>query len=56
MKSIRSEGLLGSRQSFVSVQLQSWSPQKFHEVDTLPVTGQQRNITVPAAEFPMLGS
>lgn len=50
MKSLCPEGLLGSRQFFDSVQLQSWCLQKFHEVATLPVGGQQRNITVSAAE------
>lgn len=50
MKSVCPEGLLGSRQFFVSALLQSWSPQKFCEVDTLPVIGQQSSITIPAAE------
>lgn len=56
MKSVYPERLLGSRWIFVSVQLQSWSPAKFHNADTLPVTGQQRGITAPAAEFPTPGS
>lgn len=47
-KEICPERLLGSRQFFVRVQLQLWSPQKFHDI--LLVIGQQRSITIPAAE------
>lgn len=39
--------LLRRRSFFDSVQLHSWCPQKFCEVNTSPQLGQQRHITIP---------
>lgn len=47
IKSLCPEGLLRRRPFFDSVQLHSWCPQKFCEVNTSPQLGQQRHITIP---------
>lgn len=47
IKSLYPEGLLRRRPFFDSVQLHSWCPQKFCEVNTSPELGQQRRITIP---------